>query len=78
MSLVIRFTKVGRKGERKYRLVVKEQRSKRDGTSLEILGFYEKTLRGETKEFDQARMDYWISKGAQLSEGVKKKLHTAE
>ena len=46
MSLVIRLTKVGKKGERKFRVVVKEKRSKRDGGYVELLGWhFESTTR---------------------------------
>lgn len=70
MSLVIRFSKIGRKGERKYRLVVKEKRSKRDGEPVDSLGFYEKTTKAEVKEFNTDRINYWISKGAQMTPSV--------
>lgn len=69
--LVIRFTQTGRKGERKYRLVVAEKRSKRDGKPVEFLGFYEKTTKEITKTLDQDRIKYWISKGAQMTPGAK-------
>ncbi len=72
MALVIRFTKTGRKGERKYRIVVKEKRSKRDGKAVDILGFYEKSVKGViTKEIDKKKVEYWTSKGAQISPAVK-------
>ena len=37
MSVVIRLARTGKKGERKFRIVVKEKRSKRDGDSIETL-----------------------------------------
>jgi len=69
--LVIRFTRTGKRGERKYRLVVKEKRSKRDGKPVDLLGFYEKTVNSVTKEFDADKIKYWISKGAQMTPSVK-------
>lgn len=69
--LVIRFTRTGKKGERKFRLVVKEKRSKRDGKPVDSLGFYEKTVNSETKEFDNAKIKYWVSQGAQMTPSVK-------
>ncbi|MCL5090453.1 MAG: 30S ribosomal protein S16 [Patescibacteria group bacterium] len=73
MAVVIRFSKIGRKGERKYRIVVKEKRSKRDGDSIDMLGFYEKKVGQKvTKEIDQEKLKYWISKGAIVSPSVKK------
>lgn len=75
MSLVIRFSKIGRKGERKYRLVVKEKRSKRDGEPVDSLGFYEKTTKNVVKNFDTDKIKYWVSKGAQLSASVEEILY---
>ncbi len=69
--LVIRFTRTGKKGERKYRLVVKEKRSRRDGKPVELLGFYEKTVTNVVKEFDNDKIKYWVSKGAQMTPAVK-------
>ena len=71
MSLVIRFSKMGRRGERKYRVVVKEKRSKRDGAAVDILGWYEKTVKGITKNIDTDKVKYWQERGAQLSPAVK-------
>jgi len=76
MSLIIRFAKTGRKGERKYRLVVREKRSKREGEPLETLGYYEKSTKDVKKEIDQKRVDYWISKGAKVSPAVDNKLYS--
>jgi small subunit ribosomal protein S16 len=69
--LVIRFTRTGKKGERKYRLVVKEKRSRRDGKPVELLGYYEKTVSSVVKEFDNDKIKYWVSKGAQMTPAVK-------
>lgn len=69
--LVIRFTRSGRRGERKYRIVVKEKRSKRDGKALDFLGWYEKTATGVTKEVNMDKVKYWQERGAQLSPAIK-------
>jgi len=72
MALVIRLAKTGRNGERKYHLVVREQRSRRDGRPVEILGSYEKRVKEVIKNIKTDRVEYWISKGAQVSVGAKK------
>ena len=72
MSVVIRLTKVGKKGERKYRIAVKEKRSKRDGKAIEILGWYNKGPQGENKNIKRERYDYWIKQGARPSPTVAK------
>lgn len=69
--LVIRFTRTGKRGERKFRLVVKEKRSKRDGKPVDSLGYYEKTEKEITKNFDNDKIKYWLSQGAQMSTSVK-------
>ncbi len=72
MSLVVRLTKVGRKGESKFRVIVTEKRSRRDGKPVEALGWYEKTTKGPKSEINKDRYNYWISKGAQPSDSVRK------
>lgn len=70
MSVVIRLSRTGKRGERKYRVVAKEKRSKRDGKAIEFLGWYEKKVEGTKKEINKERINYWVSKGAQLSPAV--------
>lgn len=67
VSLVIRLTKTGKKGERKFRVVVKEKRSKRDGGFVDMLGWYEKTKDNKRKQIDMKKYHDWVSKGAQPS-----------
>lgn len=74
MSVVIRLAKMGKKGEAKYRVVVKEKRSQRDGSAIETLGWFEKKEKESFKNIDKKRLEYWISKGAQVSQAVKKSL----
>ncbi len=71
MSLTIRLTRTGKKGERKFRIAVKEKRSRRDGKAVELLGFYEKGKGGKF-EINKERYNYWLSKGAIPSETVEK------
>ncbi|MDO8620801.1 MAG: 30S ribosomal protein S16 [Candidatus Levybacteria bacterium] len=70
MSVVIRLAKMGRKGENRFRVVVKEKRSRRNGKPIETLGWYEKRVNSMNKKIDKARYDYWISKGAQPTPSV--------
>lgn len=71
MSLVIRSSTTGKKGERKFRVVVKEKRSRRDGIAIETLGWYEKGPMGK-KQIDKKRYDYWVSQGAIPSIAIEK------
>lgn len=76
MAVVIRLTKTGKKGEAKYRIVVKEKRSKRDGKAIEILGWYEKGVNFKKKQLDKKRFDYWVSCGAKPTPIVQKIVET--
>ena len=73
MSLVIRLTRTGKNGERKFRVIVKEKRSKRDGGYLDLLGWYEKGGKDNSKqEINMEKYKYWMDHGAQPSETVAK------
>lgn len=67
MSLVIRLSRTGKKGERKFRVVVKEKRSKRDGGVIDMLGWYQKTKDNSKKQINMERYKYWVGQGAQPS-----------
>jgi len=77
MALVIRLARTGKKGERKFRIVVKEKRDKRDGKATEYLGWYEKRETGDKKQINRERVKYWLSVGAQTTETMKKLLEAA-
>lgn len=66
MAVVIRLSRSGKKGERKFRIVVKEKRSRRDGKAIENLGWYVKGTNG-IKQVDKERLKYWLEKGAKPS-----------
>ncbi len=72
MSLVIRLSRTGKKGERKFRIVVKEKRSRRDGIALETLGSFEKGTNKGASEVNMERYKYWLSVGAEPSQTVVK------
>lgn len=75
MSLVIRFANAGKRGERKYHLVVMEKRSRRNGRPIDTLGFFEKRVGAVvTNTLDKAKVAEWVKKGAQISVGARKVL----
>ncbi len=76
MALVIRLSKMGRKGERRFRLTVAEKRSRRDGNPIEYLGWYEKKATGIHKEIDTEKVKKWLSQGAKASPTVTKILES--
>jgi small subunit ribosomal protein S16 len=66
----IRLRRQGAKKQPTYRVVVADQHSPRDGRILENIGFYNPTTDPETVTIDAERASYWLSVGAQPSEGV--------
>ncbi len=66
----IRLRRTGNNNNAAYRVVVADERSPRDGKFLEILGWYLPRQEGDNFKLELDRVDYWISKGAQMSETV--------
>lgn len=70
--IMIRLSKMGRKGERRFRVVVTEKRERRDGRSIEVLGYWEKGTKKGLSELNKDRYNYWVGKGARPSTTVSK------
>lgn len=64
--------RMGAKKRPSYRIVVKEKLSKRDGAYLENLGFYNPTQNPAELRLDGERAQYWLEKGAQPTETVRR------
>lgn len=73
----IRLTRLGKRNRPIYRLVVMDSRSKRDGKLLDILGYYDPLREGEFK-VDLEKVDYWIKRGAQLTDRAKSLIKLAK
>ena len=74
--VTIRLSRVGAKKRPFYHIVVTDSRNKRDGRSIERLGFYNPVAAGNEQKLniDTARVDYWVANGAKKSERVEKLL----
>ncbi len=70
----IRLARHGSKQNPFYHITVADKRRSRDGRFIEQLGFFNPVAKGNAEEYriDMDRIDYWLSKGAQPSEMVKK------
>ncbi len=68
MAVRLRLRRTGTRNKPCYRVVAADQRCKRDGRFIEILGFYDP--RGSEERLDMERVDYWLGNGAQPSETV--------
>ena len=68
--VVIRLARTGAKKKPFYHFVAADKRNRRDGRYIEQLGYFNPYARGQAArlQLDLARVDYWVSKGAQFSE----------
>lgn len=72
--LMIRLARIGKPKQPYYRVVVIEKARARNGRSVEVVGTYNPRTTPASLEFKRERVEYWVSKGAQCSERVKKLL----
>ena len=68
--LSIRLTRMGKKKQPIYRVIVLDKRKDPWGKSLEILGNYNPRTKPSTINLKIERIKYWLSVGAQPSETV--------
>ncbi|ROR29824.1 30S ribosomal protein S16 [Inmirania thermothiophila] len=77
--VTIRLARAGAKKRPFYHIVVTDSRNPRDGRFIERLGFYN-PIAAEGEEplrVDQARVEHWLGRGAQVSERVAQLLRRA-
>ena len=68
--LKIKLTRLGKKNQPHYRIVINEARDKRDGSYVEMIGYYAPMQTPKVLELDIKKYDAWIAKGAQPTETV--------
>lgn len=68
--LTIRLSRVGKRKQPLYRLIVSEKSHDPWGRALEILGQYNPHTAPATVTFKMDRVKFWISQGAQTSDTV--------
>ena len=74
----IRLARGGAKKKPYYRVVVADQRCKRDGRYLEHIGFYNPMVSENRFGIDEERFKHWLSVGAQPTERVSKLMKQAK
>lgn len=67
--LKIRLMRIGTKKKPFYRVVVVDERSKRTGAYIELLGTYNPLTEPKDIQLKKDRIDHWIKQGAQPSTG---------
>jgi small subunit ribosomal protein S16 len=70
----IRLKRVGKRKQPSYRVVVADSRSPRDGRIIESIGHYGPRQEPSVVNIDSDRAVYWLQKGAQPSNTVRKLL----
>ena len=70
--LMIRLARTGARRQPHYRIVVIEKARARNGRPVEVVGTYNPRTNPASVELKRERVEYWVSKGAQMSERVNK------
>ena len=70
--LMIRLSRTGARKQPHYRVVVIEKERARNGRPVEVVGTYNPRTNPASIELKRERIDYWVSKGAQMSDRVSK------
>jgi len=80
MAVRIRLTRLGKKKNPFYRIIVADSECKRDGKFLDIVGTYDPMQDPAAVRIDDDKLQHWIGRGAIPSTTVKSiiKKNTAE
>ena len=68
----IRLRREGSSTRPRYRVVVADSRSPRDGRFIEVIGHYNPVTQPPTVKIDRERAENWMRKGAQPSGTVRR------
>jgi small subunit ribosomal protein S16 len=77
MATKIKLTRMGMKKQPTYRVVIQEQRSKRDGKYIENLGLYDPRTNPPLVQLKADRVNYWLGVGATPTDSVGRLLKMA-
>jgi len=69
---MIRLSRTGARKQPQYRVVVIEKERARNGRPVEVVGPYNPRTSPASIELKRERIDYWVSKGAKMSDRVSK------
>lgn len=67
----LRLKRIGKKNQPHYRIVVTPARTKRDGKSLDYLGYYNPRTNPKALKIDKEKTKKWLSNGAQPTDTVR-------
>ena len=78
MAVKIRLTRMGKKKNPFYRIVVADQRDRRDGAPIEEIGYYNPMTNPADVKIDAEKATKWLNNGAQPTDTVRSLLKKAE
>jgi len=74
MAATLRLYRVGKKGHPTYKIVAVNKRHKSDGAYIEAIGTYDPHIKPSLIKIDDKKFEYWTTRGAIISEGLRKLL----
>ena len=87
MAVKLRLKRMGAKKKPFYRIVAADSRTKRDGITIEDIGYYNPLTQPATVKVDEEKTLSWLSNGAQPTDtvrdilskqGIMKKFHESK
>ena len=78
MAVKIRLTRRGKKKAPFYRIVVADERTRRDGTPIEEIGYYDPMTEPANIKIDAEKANKWLANGAQPTDTVRALLKKSE
>lgn len=72
MAVTLKLARHGAKNAPYYRIVAAPKGAKRDGRFLERIGTYNPMVQPGAVTFNQPRLEYWLSVGAQYTDVVRR------
>ena len=78
MAVKIRLTRMGKKKNPFYRIVVADERSRCDGAPIEEIGYYNPMTNPAEVKIDAEKANKWLATGAQPTDTVRALLKKTE
>ena len=78
MAVKIRLTRMGKKKHPIYRVVVADQRARRDGAPIDEIGYYNPMTNPAEIKIDAEKANKWLANGAQPTDTVRSLLKKSE
>lgn len=72
MSVSLKLSRLGKKNQPVFRIIVAPTRYKRNGRYIDTLGFYDPNTTPSLFKFERKKFSDWVNKGAIISPGLRK------